>query len=71
MREPTRRGKRSLRKPRGAIPDSKALALIRASGILNPNAKLDRIMSLSGQIESKAQARGHIFIFRNVVLIGC
>lgn len=51
--------------------DLEAIALIRSSGILNPDAKLDAVLKLSEQLNAEAQAKGHIFIFRNVVLVEC
>ena len=51
--------------------DLEAIALIRSSGILNPNAKLDEVLKLSEQLTAQAADGGHIFIFRNVVLIEC
>ena len=51
--------------------DLEAIALIRSSGILNPDVKLDAVLKLSEQLNAEAQAKGHIFIFRNVVLVEC
>jgi len=51
--------------------DLKAIALIRASGVLSKDAKLDEVIKLSERLGAEAQARGHIFIFRNVVLSKC
>lgn len=51
--------------------DIDAVALIRDSGVLNPDAKLDDILKLSERLSTEARARGHVFIFRNVVLVEC
>ena len=51
--------------------DLAAIAMIKASGILNPNAKLDDILRLSERLSSEAAAGGHTFIFRNVVFSEC
>jgi hypothetical protein len=51
--------------------DLEALALIKSSGILKPNAKLDAVLKLSGRLGAEARARGHIFIFSNVVFREC
>jgi hypothetical protein len=51
--------------------DLEAIALIKSSGILNPNAKLDEVLKLSERLTAEAQAKGHVFIFRNVVLVEC
>lgn len=62
-------------KKRPVESDAKALALIKASGILNSNAELDEILKLTEQLGIEAspgvQTRGHIFIFREVVFIEC
>jgi hypothetical protein len=51
--------------------DLDAIALIRSSGILNPNARLDEVLKLTERLNAEAQAKGHVFIFRNVVLVEC
>lgn len=51
--------------------DVDALALIKDSGVLNPDAKLDDILKLSERLGTQARADGHVFIFRNVVLVEC
>ena len=51
--------------------DLEALALIKSSGVLKPNAKLDAVLKLSERLGAEARARGHIFIFRNVVFLEC
>jgi len=50
--------------------DMEAMAMIRASGILNPNARLDDVLKLSERLGAQAQA-GHVFIFREVVFVEC
>lgn len=54
--------------------DAKAVELIKASGILNPDAKLDGLLRLAQELEpdvSAARPRFHIFIFREVVFVKC
>jgi hypothetical protein len=51
--------------------DLAAIAMIKASGILSPSAKLDDILKLSERLSSQALAGGHTFIFRNVVFSEC
>jgi hypothetical protein len=51
--------------------DLAAIAIIKSSGILNRNAKLDAIIKLSEQLHTEAQAGGHVFIFTNVVFRKC
>jgi hypothetical protein len=51
--------------------DLAAIAMIKASGILNPNVKLDDLLRLSERLNREAAAAGHIFIFRNVVFREC
>jgi hypothetical protein len=67
--------KRSVKRSKGTSVqrkrDLKAIALIKSSGILNPNAKLEAVLEASERLDAEAQARGHIFIFRNVVLAEC
>jgi hypothetical protein len=53
-------------------PDQQALALIRSSGILNPNATLDQIMDISGKIselqgEEQIKKDAQVFIHPNFV----
>ena len=51
--------------------DLAAIAIIKSSGILNPDAKLDAIIKLSEQLNTEARAGGHVFIFSNVVFREC
>lgn len=52
--------------------DIKALALIRASGVLNPDTKLDEIFSVAEKlgIEGKV-ARGTVFIYEGFIYDPC
>ena len=51
--------------------DLKAIAMIKKSGLLNPDAKLDEVLRASEQAATRSNRGGHIFIFRNVVLVEC
>ena len=51
--------------------DLDAITLIRSSGILNPHAKLDEVLKLTERLNATTQAKGHIFIFTNVVFSKC
>ena len=54
--------------------DAKAVELIRASGILNTDAKLDGLLRIAQELEpdiSAAKPRFHAFIFREVVFVKC
>jgi hypothetical protein len=57
---------------RGGDPNARALALVRASGILNRNVKLDAILKASEQLglgDEAARAKGfHTFIFREFIV---
>jgi hypothetical protein len=62
---------KSRRAPDQRKRDLAAIAMIKASGILNPNAKLDDVLRLSERLSTEALAGGHTFIFRNVVFSEC
>lgn len=49
--------------------DAQAIELIRSSGILNPDAKLEDLLGLTDSLTR--QSPGHIFIFHEVVFIKC
>jgi len=54
--------------------DAKAIELIKSSGILNPNAKLDGLLRVAQELEPEAvdaKPRFHIFVFREVVFVKC
>jgi hypothetical protein len=57
-----------------AATDEKAIALIKASGILNPDAKLDGLLKVAqkfGTATPAAAPRFHVFVFREVVFVKC
>jgi hypothetical protein len=63
--------KASKRAQTGSNRDLKAIALIRESGLLNPDAKLEEVLRLFDRTGGSAKGTDHFFIFRNYVLSGC
>jgi hypothetical protein len=53
--------------------DLKAIALIRQSGLLNPDAKLDEVLRFFEQTgtSAKSLSGAHLFIYTNYVFSGC
>ena len=49
------------KKQQKRLPDAKALAMLKASGILNRNVTLDELLKLSTKLDVSFQARGFIF----------
>jgi hypothetical protein len=57
-------------KPAKPLPDAELLAMLKASGILNPDVTLDEVMKLSAKLEiAGAGLRG--FIFRDFLYRPC
>ena len=57
-------------KPQKPQSDAELLAMLKASGILNPNVTLDEVMKLSAKLEVAAAGRRG-FIFRRFVYRRC
>jgi len=51
--------------------DAAAIALIRQSGLLNPNATLDDILRVSERLKAGATAQSAVFIFTQFVFRDC
>jgi hypothetical protein len=51
--------------------DAAAIAMIQASGLLNPNATLDDILKVSEQLKARAAPAGAVFIFTQFVFRDC